>query len=59
MVKQEKGVRKQFLIVGEDVILAFVRKGEKFADCKSLKDVTADLSYKVFSILNIPKLLFI
>ena len=50
MVKQANGVRKQFLIVGEDVILAFVEKGQKFSECESMAEVSADVSCKVSSI---------
>ena len=47
MAKQAGGIRKQFLIVGDEVILAFVQKGKKFADCESFTEVSGDVSCKV------------
>lgn len=49
MLKQETGVRKQFLIVDDEVLLAFVKKGQKFAECKQFTEVSADVSCKVSS----------
>ena len=53
MAKQAGGIRKQFLIVGDEVILAFVQKGKKFADCESFTEVSGDVSCKVSSICKI------
>ena len=47
VAKQAGGIRKQFLIAGDDVLLAFVQKGKKFADCESFTEVSGDVSCKV------------
>ena len=47
MAKQAGGIRKQFLIAGDDVLLAFVQKGKKFPDCESFTEVSGDVSCKV------------
>ena len=47
MAKQAEGIRKQFLIAGDDVLLAFVQKGKKFPDCESFTEVSGDVSCKV------------
>ena len=40
-------MRKQFLFVEGQTIVAFVTKGEKFADCSSYSEVTARVRCKV------------
>ena len=50
MVKKVVGVRKQFLIIGGDVVLAFVENGKKFSQCESITEVSANVSCKVSSI---------
>ena len=40
VIKQVRGVRKQFLILHGEAILGFVRNGKKFADCDSYTKVT-------------------
>ena len=50
MVKKVVGVRKQFLDIGDDVVLAFVENGKKFPQCESFTDVSANVSCKVASI---------
>ena len=40
-------VRKQFLFVEGRTVVAFVTKGEKFADCSSYSEVTARVRCKV------------
>ena len=40
-------MRKQFLFVDGRAIVAFVTKGEKFADCSSVSEMTARVQCKV------------
>ena len=47
VIKQVRGVRKQFLILHGQAILGFVRNGKKFVDCDAYKDVTASVDCKV------------
>ena len=47
VIKQVTGVRKQFLILNGEAILGFVTKGEKFANCASYTEVTAQVDCKV------------
>ena len=47
VIKQETGVRKQFLILNGEPILGFVDNGKKFANCSSYTDVTASVDCKV------------
>ena len=47
VIKQVKGVRKQFLILNGEPILAFVTKGKKFTECTSYTEVTAQVDCKV------------
>ena len=47
VIKQVKGVRKQFLILNGEAVLGFVTKGDKFADCTSYTEVTANVDCKV------------
>ena len=47
VIKQVKGVRKQFLILHGQAILGFVRNGKKFADCDSYTEVTGMVDCKV------------
>merc|ERR1719483_1538036 len=49
VIKQVTGVRKQFLILNSEIILAFVTNGKKFADCTSYTEVTASVDCKVVS----------
>ena len=52
MIKQEKGTRKQFLIINGEAVLAFVKNGQKFADCDSYTEVTANIKCKAVSGLS-------
>ena len=47
VIKQANDVRKQFLILNGQAILAFVRNGKKFADCDSYTEVTSMVDCKV------------
>ena len=47
VIKQVRGVRKQFLILHGQPILGFVRNGKKFVDCDTYTDVTASVDCKV------------
>ena len=48
VVKQKKGIRKQFLILDGQVVLAFVqKKGGKFANCRLFEDITSNVKCKV------------
>ena len=49
VIKQRAGVRKQFLIMNGEAILAFVNKGKKFTACDSYTEVTASVVCKVVS----------
>ena len=51
VIKQVKGVRKQFLIINGEPILAFVTKGKKFTECTSYTEVTAQVDCKVTNTL--------
>ena len=51
VIKQVKGVRKQFLILNGEPILAFVTKGKKFTECTSYTEVTAQVDCKVTNAL--------
>ena len=46
VIKQEKGTRKQFLILNGEAVLAFVKNGDKFADCDSYTEVTTNIQCK-------------
>ena len=39
-------VRRQYLYMEGRSVLAFVKNGEKFADCSNYTDVTADVKCK-------------
>ena len=47
VIKQETGVRKQFLILNSEIILVFVTNGEKFVNCTSYTEVTESVDCKV------------
>ena len=47
VIKQVKGVRKQFLILNGQAILGFVKKGKKFTECSSYTEVTPNVDCKV------------
>ena len=49
VIKQQAGVRKQFLIMNGEAILAFVNKGKKFTACDSYTEVTSSVVCKVVS----------
>ena len=49
VIKQRAGVRKQFLIMNGEAILAFVNKGKKFTACDSYTEVTSSVVCKVVS----------
>ena len=46
VIKQERGTRKQFLILNGEAVLAFVKNGEKFADCDAYTEVTTNIQCK-------------
>jgi len=46
VIKNKKGVRKQFLVTNGKTIYAFVTNGEKFASCSDLVEVTDSVSCK-------------
>ena len=45
--------RKQFLFIEGKSILAFIKNGDKFADCETYVDVTADVVCKVIHVMRI------
>jgi len=49
VVSKDKGVRRQYLYMEGRSVLAFVKNGEKFADCLNYTDVTADVKCKVLA----------
>jgi len=46
VIKNKKGVRKQFLLTNGKTIYGFATKGEKFASCANLADVTDSVACK-------------
>ena len=46
VIKQERGTRKQFLILNGEAVLAFVKNGNKFSDCDSYTEVTTNIQCK-------------
>ena len=46
-VQQKAGVRKQLLVVGDEVLIGFIQMGKKFADCETLTEVTENVDCKV------------
>ena len=49
VIKQVTGVRKQFLIMNNEPILAFVNKGKKFTACDSYTEITSSVVCKEVS----------
>ena len=49
VIKQVSGVRKQFLIMNNEPILAFVNKGKKFTACDSYTEITSSVVCKEVS----------
>ena len=47
LISFRKGVRKQFLLTNGKTIYGFATKGEKFASCTNLADVTDSVACKV------------
>ena len=47
VIKQKTGVRKQFLILDGEPILAFINRGKKFTQCSSYTEVTTSVTCKV------------
>lgn len=47
VLKQETGVRKQFLIMNGEAIIAFINKGKKFTACSSYTEITTEVTCKV------------
>ena len=47
VIKQQSGVRKQFLIVGNEVLMVFVKKKKKFTQCESFSDISSSVKCKV------------
>ena len=47
VIKQQSGVRKQFLILDGEPILAFINRGKKFTQCTSYTEVTSSVTCKV------------
>jgi len=46
VLKGSSGVRRQFLIVSDNVILAFVVKKKKFTECTAFTDITTSVTCK-------------
>ena len=47
VIKQQTGVRKQFIILDNEPILAFINRGKKFTQCTSYTEVTTSVTCKV------------
>ena len=47
VLKGATGVRKQFVILTDKVIYAFITKGKKFTACDSYTDITTTVTCKV------------
>ena len=47
VIQQKTGVRKQFLILDNEPILAFINRGKKFTQCSSYTEVTTSVTCKV------------
>ena len=47
VISTVEGVRKQFLVLNGEAVLAFVGAGTKFAECSSYTEVTSKLNCKV------------
>lgn len=57
VLKTMKGIRKQFLIMNNEVILAFLTNGIKFPQCRKYTDVTSKVKCKAvtgLSHVNLP-----
>ena len=52
------GVRKQFLILEGEPVLAFINRGKKFTQCSSYTEVTTSVTCKVRSNSNNCKIFF-
>ena len=52
VIKQVTGVRKQFLIMNNQPIIAFVNRGKKFTACESYTEITANVDCKVKHIIT-------
>jgi hypothetical protein len=48
VIQQPRGTRKQFLSIEGKVVLAFVKIGNKFADCETLNEITENITCKVW-----------
>merc|ERR1712226_1089849 len=46
VLKGSSGVRRQFLIVSDNVILAFITKKKKFTECTAFTDITTSVTCK-------------
>ena len=46
VIKKVRGVRKQFLILDGQAVIAFVENKKKFADCSKYKDITESVKCK-------------
>ena len=47
VIKQQPGVRKQFLIVDNEVLMVFVKKKKKFTQCEAFSDISSSVKCKV------------
>merc|ERR1712126_82965 len=46
VIKKVRGVRKQFLILGGEAVIAFVENKKKFADCSKWNNITESVKCK-------------
>ena len=58
VIQQPKGARKQLLSIEGKVVLAFVKIGNKFADCETFTEITENIKCKVWQ-TNIGRKIFI
>jgi len=52
VIRKANGTRKQFLIIQDQLVLGFIRKGKKFSSCVGYTDITEDVSCKHVSGLD-------
>ena len=50
VIQQPKGTRKQFISIEGKVVLAFLKIGNRFADCETFTEITENITCKVWQI---------
>ena len=52
VISTKEGVRKQFIVLNGEAVLAFVANGQKFAECSSYTEVTSKIDCKVLKVTS-------